>query len=111
MKRTFCALSMLLLAGCGDQSEQPLIQGPIRFLEVKTGENRREGGGCFTDARYGRLYRDYLLVTRNPSTEDEYTEVIPANRIWKVEFNKKSGVKPTPPASQTSTVPSADSTH
>jgi hypothetical protein len=63
MKPTLFSLLMMLAAGCSSQSEQPLIQGPLRWLEVKTGENSREGGGNFTVPVHGKLYRNYLLVT------------------------------------------------
>ena len=103
--------SLLLLAatGCSGQGEQPLIEGPLRWLEVKTGESSREGGGGFTVPVRGKLYRDYLLVTYSPGTEHEHTEVIPAHRLWKVEFGTKKAdlglkggsesIPPPPPAS------------
>ena len=89
MKPTLFALLILLAAGCSGQSEQPLIQGPLRWVEVKTGESSREGGGNFTVPVHGKLYRDYLLVTYSPGTEEEHTEVFPANRLWKVDFGTK----------------------
>jgi hypothetical protein len=96
MQPILFALVCLMAAGCGGQSEQPrgeqpLIQGPLRSLEVKTSETSREGGGGFTIPVHAKLYRDYLIVTYSPGTVDEQTEVIPANRIWKVVFgNAKS---------------------
>jgi hypothetical protein len=83
--------SLLLLpaVGCNGQGEQPLIEGPVRSLEVKTGESSREGGGNFIVPVHGKLYRDYLLVTYNSGTVEEHTEVIPAHRLWKVEFGTK----------------------
>lgn len=86
MKPTLFGLLMLLVAGCSGQSEQTLIQGPLRWLEVKTGENSREGGGNFNSPVYGKLYRDYLLVTHSSGTAEEHTEVFPANRLWRVDF-------------------------
>jgi len=83
------SLMLLLAAGCSGQGEQPLIEGPIRSLEVKTGESSREGGGNFIVPVHGKLYRDYLLVTYNSGTVEEHTEVIPAHRLWKVEFGTK----------------------
>jgi hypothetical protein len=97
LRPTLFGLLMLLAPGCGGQSEQPLIQGPLRWLEVKTGEHSHEGGGDFTVHVHGKLYRDYLLLTYNPDTEAEHTEVFPANRLWKVEFGKKAGPGGKPP--------------
>lgn len=97
-------LAFLFAAGCGsrgNRGEQPIIEGPLRFLEVKTSETSREGGGDFTVPVHAKLYRDYLLVTYSPRTRDERTEVIPANRIWKVEFAKgkpRSAASPKKPA-------------
>jgi hypothetical protein len=116
MKPTLFALSILLAAGCSGQTEQPLIQGPLRWLEVKTGENSREGDGNFNVPVHGKLYRDYLLVTYSSGTKEEHTEVFPANRLWKVDFGTTkvelrikvgSGGKPAePPTSPPkSTVP------
>ena len=104
MKLTFFGLLILLAAGCSRQSEQPLIQGPLRWLEVKTGENSREGGGSFNVPIHGKLYPDYLLVTYSPGAEEEHTEVFPANRLWKVDFGIRkvdvgSGGKPAEPTS------------
>ena len=108
MKATLFSLLMLLVTGCSGQSEQPLIQGPLRWLEVKTGENSREGGGNFNSPVYGKLYRDYLLVTHSSGTAEEHTEVFPANRLWKVDFGTTkvdlgtkvgSGGKPPEPTS------------
>ena len=108
IKPTLFGMWMLLVAGCSAQTEQPLIQGPLSWVEVKTGENSHQGGGNFNVPVHGKLYRDYLLVTYSPGTEEEHTEVYPANRLWKVEFAKRkvdlgikvgSGGKPPEPPS------------
>lgn len=109
MKPTLFALMILLAAGCSGQSEQPLIQGPLRWVEVKTGESSREGGGNFVVPVHGKLFPDYLLVTYSPGTEEEHTEVFPANRLWKVDFGAKggsAGKHPEPTSPPKSTAPS-----
>ena len=108
MKSTLFGLLTLLSAGCSSQSEQPLIQGPLRWLEVKTGENSREGGGNFDVPVHGKLYPDYLLVTYSPGTE-EHTEVFPTHRLWKVEFGTQKvslGKLPQPALPPKSSAPS-----
>jgi hypothetical protein len=109
IKLQLFGLLMMLLTGRGSQSEQPLIQGPLRWLEIKTGENSREGRGNFNSPVYGKLYRDYLLVTHSSGTAEEHTEVFPANRLWKVDFGatkvdirikvEPGGKPPEPPSS------------
>jgi hypothetical protein len=103
MKSGSILMSLLLAAGCSGPTDRPLIEGPLRFLEVKTSETTREGNGGFTVPVHARLYREYLLVTYNPGAVDEHTEAIPAQRIWKVEFGNQAGppthsLKPQPPA-------------
>jgi hypothetical protein len=103
MKFGLILMSLVLATGCSGPKEQPLIEGPLSFLEVKTSETTREGGGGFTMPVHGRLYREFLLVTYNPGAVDEYTEAIPAHRIWKVEFGNRVGpppqiTRPQPPA-------------
>jgi hypothetical protein len=91
-------LLLLFAAGCAGQGEQPIFQGQLRFLEVKT-EGGREGGGDFSFPVHGKVYRDYLVVTYSPGTGEEHTDVFPANRLWKVEFGTKmrsGGKTPAP---------------
>ena len=104
MKPTLLALSTLLAIGCAGQgeqppkTEQPVIEGPLRAFELKTSETSRAGGGDFTIPVYGKLYRDYLLITYKAGTDEEFTDVVPANRIWKVTFSPKDRLvtKPSP---------------
>jgi hypothetical protein len=103
MKSGSILMSLLLAAGCSSPTDRPLIEGPLRFLEVKTSETTHEGNGGFTVPVHARLYREYLLVTYNPGAVDERTEAIPAHRIWKVEFGNQAGpptqsLQPQPPA-------------
>ena len=71
MKSGSILMSILLAAGCSGPKDPPLIEGPLRFLELKTSETTREGGGGFNVPVHARLYREYLLVTYNPGAADE----------------------------------------
>ncbi len=67
MKSGSILMSLLLAAGCSGPADRPLIEGPLRFLELKTSETTHEGNGGFTVPVHARLYREYLLVTYNPA--------------------------------------------
>jgi len=106
MKSGSILISLLLAAGCSSPTDRPLIEGPLRFLEVKTSETTHEGNGGFTVPVHARLYREYLLVTYNPGAVDERTEAIPAQRVWKVEFGNPAG-PPTPSSQPPAKAPAA----
>ena len=103
MKSGSILISLLLAAGCSGPADRPLIEGPLRFLEVKTSETSREGSGGFTVPVHARLYREYLLVTYNPARSTKHTEAIPCasyleGRVRQPGRTANSNPYPQPPA-------------
>jgi hypothetical protein len=99
MRLAACLMLTVLLAGCGHPPpEPPLIEGPLEYLELKTGEGSRSGSGGFTQHPHAKVYRDILVVTYAPRTPEEYTEVIPRERVWSVRIGSKR--HPSKPAAE-----------
>jgi hypothetical protein len=81
-----------------EPSERPLLEGPIHYA-VYERENGKIGGftrindakavpggnGSWNDHCYGKLYREYLIVTK-PSNKNWGVLVLPANRLHEVHF-------------------------
>jgi hypothetical protein len=81
-----------------EPSEKPLLEGPILYAAYDQ-ENGKVGGftradnpkavpggnGSWNEQRYGKLYRDYLVVT-HPAKKNWGVLVIPAGRLREVHF-------------------------
>jgi hypothetical protein len=102
------ALGVMLFAGCSSRSNNPpdiIAEGILYSVEY-----RLEGGGTggFTRTHhmqlvpggngspnvdaYGKLTRDFLLITRQPQSPDFGPEVIPVHRLIRVQFGD-GGIK------------------
>lgn len=79
---------------------KPLMEGPIHFAAYDVGNGKLGGfvridnpeavpggNGTWNVDRYGKLYRDYLVVT-DLSNERWGVQVIPTSRIYEIHFSE-----------------------
>ena len=100
------ATALAPLAGCKPHEPETVAQGVIWYLEYKLEDGKTATGGFtrMNDPRavpagngswnvdaYGRLTRDYLIVTF-PQRKDLGPRIIPAHRLVDIQFGD-GGVK------------------
>jgi hypothetical protein len=81
-----------------EPSEKPFVEGPIHsvayeqeggklggFTRVNDPGAVPGGNGSWNDRRYGKLYREYLIVTK-PDQQGWGVLVIPSGRLRSVHF-------------------------
>jgi hypothetical protein len=82
-------------------SEKPIMEGPLHsaayeqddgkvggFTRANNAQAVPGGNGSWNERRYGRLYRDYLVVTK-PSVPKWGALVIPASRVRSLHFGEE----------------------
>lgn len=81
-----------------EPTEKPLMEGPIHYVAFEQESGRTAGftrvddpkavpggNGSWNERRYGKLYRDYLVVTK-PADKSWGVLVLPASRLQAVHF-------------------------
>jgi hypothetical protein len=82
-------------------SEKPLMEGPIHslgyeqdngklggFTRVDNAQAVPGGNGSWNERRHGKLYRDYIVVTK-PGEKGWGALIIPASRIRSLHFSEE----------------------
>ena len=100
--------SMVFLMG---RQEQPRVEGVIYSVEYQykngTGGFTRVndskavpgGNGSWNVDAYGKLYLDFLVITRPDKSDGDGPEVIPTHRLISVHFGD-GGIKTMPKAAE-----------